>query len=169
MIRGLVQEQDVRFGSQDRRQTHPSQLASRQALERGAAVCDRECDAQPIDLVLEIPRITHVKVVMQSLEALLQRHCILFLCKPFGKGLVLIEHGLNVTARVIKHILDGLGKNGYGILVEQPDAQSLPASDDTLVGKQISRKNLQERGLSAPVPPNQADALAFMHGERDVV
>ena len=90
-------------------------------------------------------------------------------CAPYGKGLVLVQPRTEISTRVIERIVDRLGRVGYGILIEQCDSQALLTRDEPLIGKQIPRKDLEERGLSAPVPPNQADAFAFVYGERDAV
>ena len=90
------------------------------------------------------------------------RHLMLQFAESMRKPVQIRKRQLGLVDHRIGGIKDG-------ILCEMPHAHASSDGHDPAIGRHFAHNNFEQRGLAASIGPDQADALAFIDGEINLV
>ncbi len=163
MVRGLVEQQQLRFDRQGPRKHRPPLHSRRKLGKRGVRVELEPLDRM-LDLPLELPGALGIERGVQPIE-LVRRG-------GHSPGGVLPNAGQkrSLLAQTIgDNVEDGLEAAAGHFLRQPRHAQSGRAFDDAGIGSEVSGEELQQRRLPGSIAAHQADPLAGVDFQVDSV
>ncbi|MNX87325.1 hypothetical protein D3C86_1192500 [compost metagenome] len=162
----LVQHQQVGLGHQGARKRYPAHLAAGEAADGALGVRDSQVLHDARDLDVQVPGVEPVDL---GLEALVLGRSRRVLGKLVREGVVACEKGAGLgEAR-----LDALAHGRVGVedelLVQVADAQPPGAHDLAFIRRLLAREDAHERRLPGAIDAQEAEAVALVNGQADVV
>ena len=173
MIGRLIQQQQIRLADEQLGQRQPRALPAGKCLNILLPVFPLQSNAQQCRLQLVLPGISagQVKLMLRVLilpQSFLQRlafncsHLMLQLAQPMRKP-------MQIRKRQLGLIDHGVGRIEDRILGEIADAHAAADGYDSTFGRHLAHHNFEERRLAAAVVADQADALAPVDVEIELV
>ena len=160
MVRGLVEQEQVRLGDQRAAEQRAATPAAGQ-LVHPALGGQRQARDDVLDLLLQPPAVAFLEPVLQLAQPLHVRR-VVRLRHADGRLVILGDEGAELAETRRDFREDGAIAGRGNVLIETRDAQPGLAPDGAAVGRLIGRQHAQQAALAGAVAANQRKALAVL-------